>query len=274
VTKRCTLIGVLATACAVSLTAPSAWANTPPVADFEVRAGEDGSVTFDASSSSDADGSITAYQWLFGDGTTGSGVTKKHTYPSVSSYTVTLVVTDNEGASHLTRRTIDLSLPLATAPSTATRRATAPAVAANAPVGTYVGAHAPEFALPDLADSIVRLSDYLGQVVLLEFWSSGCPACVSALSYLESLRRSYDDRGLIILGVVTNSNYREAESLLARSGYTGFVTVREIDPAAKPTRTLYGVVRIPHAFLIDRTGVVRFNGHLSLLQEETIEAWL
>jgi len=281
VTKRRALIGALATACAVFLTAPSAWANTPPVADFEVRPGDDGppnSVIFDASSSSDADGSITAYQWLFGDGTTGSGVTKTHTYPSVSNYTVTLVVTDNEGASHLTRRTIDLSLPLATpakAPTTATRReAAAPAVAADVPVGTYVGARAPEFALPDLADSIVRLSDFLGQVVLLEFWSSGCPACVSALPYLESLRRSYADRGLVILDVVTNSNYQEAGSLLARSGYTGFVTVREIDPAAKPTMALYGVVRVPHAFLIDRTGVVRFNGHLSLLQEETTEAWL
>jgi thiol-disulfide isomerase/thioredoxin len=281
VTKRRALIGALATACVVFLTAPSAWANTPPVADFEVRAGDDGSpnsVIFDASSSSDADGSITTYQWLFGDGTTGSGVTKAHTYPSVSSYTVTLVATDNEGASHLTRRTIDLSLPLATpakAPTTATRReAAAPAVAADVPVGTYVGARAPEFALPDLADSIVRLSDFLGQVVLLEFWSSGCPACVSALPYLESLRRSYDDRGLVILDVVTNSNYREAETLLARSGYTGFVTVREIDPTSKPTMALYGVVRVPHAFLIDRTGAVRFNGHLSLLQEETIEAWL
>jgi len=281
VTKQRALMGALATACVVFLTAPSAWTNTPPVADFEVRAGDDGSpnsVVFDASSSSDADGSVTAYQWLFGDGTTGSGVKKAHTYPSVSNYTVTLVVTDNEGASHLTRRTIALSRPLATpeaTPTAATHRETAAsAIAADVPVGTYVGARAPEFALPDLADSIVRLSDFLGQVVLLEFWSSGCSACVSALPYLESLQRSYGDRGLVILSVVTNSSNREAEGLLARSGYTGFVTVREIDPAAKPTMALYGVARIPHAFLIDRTGVVRFNGHLSLLQEETTEAWL
>jgi len=275
VTKRRALVGALATACALLLTASSARANTPPIADFEVRAGgSPNSVIFDASISFDADGSITAYQWLFGDGTTGSGVTNAHTYPSVSSYTVTLVVTDNEGASHLTSRTIDLSLPLASPASTADGEATEPVAAADVPVGTSVGARAPEFALPDLEGSIVRLSGFLGRLVLLEFWSSGCPACVSALPHLESLRRTYEDRGLVIVGVVTNSNVRAAGSLLAQSGYTGFVTVREIDPVAKPTMALYGVVRIPHAFLIDRTGVVRFNGHLSLLQEETIEAWL
>lgn len=273
-TSRPALLGALLIACSLLLTVPLAWANTPPIADYEVRAGENGapnSVVFDATISYDADGAITAYQWLFGDGTTGSGATKAHTYPSVSSYTVTLVVTDDEGANHLTSRTIDLSQPLAPSAETASREGTA---AANVPVGTYVGARAPQFVLPNLDDSIVRLSDFLGQVVLLEFWSSGCPACVSALPHLESLRRAYEDRGFVIVDVVTNHNYREARSLLTQSGYTGFVTLREIDPTAKPTMTLYEVVRVPHAFLIDRTGVIRFNGHLSFLQEDMIESWL
>jgi thiol-disulfide isomerase/thioredoxin len=276
VTTRRTLFTVLFASCILLLAAPPTWGNQPPIADFEVRTSDDGapnSVLFDASISHDADGTIATYQWVFGDGTTGSGATKQHTYPSVSDYPVTLVVTDNEGASHLTSRTIDLSRPLAV-PATSSRKTPDPAVAAHVPVGTYVGARAPEFALPDLEDSIVRLSDFLGRVVLLEFWSSGCPACVSALPHLESLRRAYEDRGLVIVDVVTNSNYRDAGSLLAQSGYTGFVTLREASPAARPTMTLYRVVRVPHAFLIDRTGVVRFNGHISYLQEDTIEPWL
>jgi thiol-disulfide isomerase/thioredoxin len=274
VTNRCVLFGSACIACILFLATPSAGANAPPIADFDVRTGDSNSpnsVVLDATTSYDTDGTITAYQWLFGDGTTGSGATKAHTYPSVSSYTVTLVVTDNQGASHLASRTIDLSQPLA-APTTATSQEAA--AAASVPVGTRVGARAPQFALPDLEDSIVRLSDFLGRVVLLEFWSSGCPACVSALPYLESLRRAYQSRGLVVVDVVTNYNYRNAGNLLAQSGYTGFVTLREIDPAAKPTMALYRVVRVPHAFLIDRTGVVRFNGHLSFLREDTIESWL
>jgi len=271
--KRWVFLATLG-ACVAALPIHALASNLPPTADFVVRAGESGptSVLFDATASSDPDGTIRTYQWVFGDGTTGSGVTNRHTYPSISSYRVTLVVTDSGGASHLVNRTIDLSQPLA--PSTPAVSVVRPPTAANVPVGTYVGARAPEFALPDLKDAIVRLSDFLGRVVLLEFWSSGCPACVAALPYLESLRRTYGERGLMIVDVITNSNYLEAQNLLAKGGHAGFVTLREVDSTAKPTMALYGVVRVPHAFLIDRTGVIRFSGHLSLLREELIAAWL
>ena len=54
-------------------------------------------VSFDGSTSTDADGSVTSYAWNFGDGTTGSGRTASHTYADGGTYTVTLVVTDDSG---------------------------------------------------------------------------------------------------------------------------------------------------------------------------------
>jgi len=86
----------------------SALANTPPVASFEVRTSADSSQTtlvFDATASHDPDGTIASYQWSFGDGYSGSGVTKTHSFPSVSTYTVTLLVTDNGKASQLMSQT-------------------------------------------------------------------------------------------------------------------------------------------------------------------------
>jgi len=264
------------------LVAVHAQANTPPVANFVVRsdaAGTPSSVIFDASGSSDADGAIRSYQWAFGDGTTGSGPTRTHTYPRSSRYIVTLVVTDNQGASHLSSQTIDLAeLQRSPTETTTDRPATspvaAPSVAPNVPIGSHLGERAPEIALPDLDGTMVRLSDSLGRVVLLEFWSSNCPACVSAIPHLESLRRTYEDRGLTVITVVTNATYWEAKSLLESSGYTHVVALREIDTTRRPTMAQYNVARVPHAFLIDRSGIIRFVGHLSTLHRDTIEAWL
>jgi len=69
-------------------------------------------VSFNASSSSDSDGSITSYAWDFKDGYTGNGVTVNHTFNSTGSYNVELTVTDNEGASDSTTKTITVTTAL------------------------------------------------------------------------------------------------------------------------------------------------------------------
>jgi PKD repeat protein len=63
-------------------------------------------VSFNASNSSDSDGSITSYAWDFKDGATGSGQTINHTFSSIGSYNVKLTVTDNEGATDSSTKTI------------------------------------------------------------------------------------------------------------------------------------------------------------------------
>jgi PKD repeat protein len=72
--------------------------------------------TFDGRGSRDADGTIASYAWEFGDGTTGSGATTTHTYPSSGPRTVTLTVTDDDGASGEVQRNIspsDVASPVA-----------------------------------------------------------------------------------------------------------------------------------------------------------------
>ena len=66
-------------------------------------------VSFNASSSSDSDGSITSYAWDFKDGDTGNGETISHTFSSTGSYNVELTVTDNEGATDSITKTITVT---------------------------------------------------------------------------------------------------------------------------------------------------------------------
>jgi PKD repeat protein len=74
--------------------------NAPPIASFTVTysSSVNWQVSFDASGSFDPDGTISAYDWNFGDGTTGTGSTATHTYAFRGTWTVTLTVTDNGGA--------------------------------------------------------------------------------------------------------------------------------------------------------------------------------
>ncbi|WP_232550303.1 PKD domain-containing protein, partial [Propioniciclava soli] len=94
-----------------SVTAPGAVAvNQPPVAAFLVAAAGL-SVNVDGSGSSDPDGSIASHAWAFGDGATASGALASHTYSAAGSYTVTLVVTDDAGATTATARTVTVVAP-------------------------------------------------------------------------------------------------------------------------------------------------------------------
>jgi len=74
--------------------------NQPPTACFNMNP-EKGyaplDVNFNANCSTDSDGTISTYNWDFGDGSTGTGITPMHTFTTAGSYNVTLTVTDNDG---------------------------------------------------------------------------------------------------------------------------------------------------------------------------------
>ena len=85
--------------------------NTAPVASFTFSPAAPavgGWVQFDGTGSTDPDGTIASYAWNFGDGGTDAGGTVWHRYSAAGTFTVTLTVTDNDGATHTTSRVVQV----------------------------------------------------------------------------------------------------------------------------------------------------------------------
>ncbi|RJS70404.1 PKD domain-containing protein, partial [Methanophagales archaeon] len=97
---------------------PSGQANQPPIASFTyspLNPVVNQTITFNASSSYDPDGTIVKYEWDFGDGniTSTTEETINHSYSEAGSYEVTLTVTDNDGATNSTTKIMTVSPPTA-----------------------------------------------------------------------------------------------------------------------------------------------------------------
>ena len=83
--------------------------NQPPVASFAYSPKNpiaNQNIIFDASNSTDPDGTINNYEWNFGDGTTGFGKITTHSYTENGTYTVNLTVTDDKGATDTSSKEI------------------------------------------------------------------------------------------------------------------------------------------------------------------------
>jgi subtilisin family serine protease len=84
--------------------------NDPPLAAF-THSCTDLACSFDASGSSDGDGTIASYAWSFGDGASATGVTTSHTYAAGGTYLVTLTVTDDDDATAVASQNVTVSSP-------------------------------------------------------------------------------------------------------------------------------------------------------------------
>lgn len=142
-------------------------------------------------------------------------------------------------------------------------------------VGPQVGQIAPDFTLPVLGEADeVTLSQVRGCVVLLEFWASWCTYCRESSSYLEQLALRYHDQGLVVLGVSLDRLPEAARAFVAAVGLSEVVPLWGSFEEALAVARAYRVAAIPHVFLIDRRGVIRYAGHPAGLTPDLIEYWL
>jgi peroxiredoxin len=132
-----------------------------------------------------------------------------------------------------------------------------------------VGAVAPDFTLPTLNGSSVRLSEYRGKIVFVNFWATWCPPCVWEMPSMEALYQRLKGRGFEILAVsIDKQGEAVVRPFVARHGLT-FPVLLDPDSA---TYRLYGLTGLPETFVIDRNGVILLK--MVGPQEWTQPKWL
>lgn len=130
-----------------------------------------------------------------------------------------------------------------------------PAVpAAFAASGDLIGQSAPDFALPAAAGDNVRLSESLGQPVILSFWGTHCSECAAQLGRLDRLYQTYRSSGLVVFAVSVDDDMPRAERY-ARAHPMHYPLLLD---QSKGVSRAYQIDRLPTTVLIDRSGVVRY----------------
>ncbi len=115
---------------------------------------------------------------------------------------------------------------------------------------------APEFELPDLQGVLHKLSDYRGKIVIVNFWSAECPHSERTDQYLVSLLEQWS-RDVVMLSIAANRN--ESAQRVAEAAKTRGVP-RVLVDAEHIVADLYEALTTPHAFLVDRAGILRYRG--------------
>ena len=115
------------------------------------------------------------------------------------------------------------------------------------------GASAPDFTLPTLGGSNLSLSQYRGQVVMINFWATWCGPCRQEMPLLDAMYRKYKGMGFTLIGVNVEPDSKAAAKFLEGVPVSFPVA---FDTDSKVSK-LYQVQGMPSSVIVDRKGSTR-----------------
>ncbi len=119
------------------------------------------------------------------------------------------------------------------------------------------GQVAPDFALKSATGDNLRLSEFRGDVVMINFWATWCGPCRQEMPLLDELYSRYQRVGFNLLGVNIDDDSRRAMQMVEELG----VTFPVLFDARKEVSKLYEVEAMPVTVIVDRQGTVRYVHH-------------
>lgn len=128
-----------------------------------------------------------------------------------------------------------------------------PTRVATTPGGGTVGAPAFDFEARDASGKTVRLSDFRGKIVVLDFWATWCPPCRREIPGFVALQAKYASKGVEVVGVSLDQDWKPVVPFVAQFKINYTIVLG--DQAL--TQQYGGFTGIPTTFVIDREGVIR-----------------
>lgn len=129
--------------------------------------------------------------------------------------------------------------------------ASAPVAARQEP--SLIGKPAPAFALKDLAGKSLKLADFKGKVVLIDFWATWCVPCRVEIPHFVELQKKYASKGFSVIGISMDDTPEPVPAFAKKYGMNYPVVVGD----AALGDQYGGILGLPTAFVIDRGGIIR-----------------
>ncbi len=116
-----------------------------------------------------------------------------------------------------------------------------------------IGRPAPDFVLNNLEGKPIRLSDFRGKTVFLNFWATWCPPCRAEMPDIERVYQEYTDKDVVVLAV----NQREDPETVKRFMESLNLSLPVLLDSSGEVGRRYRVSGIPTSFFVDPKGVIR-----------------